>query len=164
MKSKLAKPNTVTIYADGACQGNPGPGGYGVILVYGDRRKALSGGYKCTTNNRMELTAAITGLSALKRACNVRIITDSEYLVNAVNNGWAKRWRANGWRRGKKGAAQNKDLWEKLLNLCEQHEVRFEWVRGHSGHPENERCDELAVAAARSTTLIEDRGYTRVNT
>lgn len=137
----------VTIYTDGACRGNPGPGGFGVILEYGAARRELSGGEPLTTNNRMELRAAIEGLSALREPCEVTLYSDSRYLVDAVTLGWAESWRATGWKRGK---AKNPDLWEKLLSLLSVHRVTFEWVRGHDGHPENERCDALATAAADS--------------
>jgi len=149
----------VMLYTDGACLGNPGPGGYGIILIYGKERKELSGGFSLTTNNRMELTAAITGLRALKSKCDVTLYTDSQYLVNAINKGWAKKWRAKGWMRNRSEKALNADLWEELLALCEHHEVRFIWVRGHSGHPENERCDRLAQQAATGANLPPDTGY-----
>jgi len=149
----------VDIYTDGACTGNPGPGGYGVILAYGDVRKELSGGYRRTTNNRMEIMAAITGLQALKYPCTVTLYSDSQYLVNSISKGWAKRWRANGWMRNKDEAAVNPDLWEILLGLCEKHDVTFSWVRGHAGHAENERCDRLSVAAAGDKDLPADEGY-----
>jgi len=149
----------VTIYTDGACLGNPGPGGYGIILLYQGHRRELSGGYRKTTNNRMEMTAAIVGLEALKEKCSVTLYSDSEYLVKAMSRGWAKRWRANGWKRSKREKALNPDLWERLLQLCEHHEVQFSWVRGHSGTPENTRCDELAVEAAQQPDLPTDEGY-----
>lgn len=149
----------VTLYTDGACLGNPGPGGYGVVLLYGNHRKELSGGYRLTTNNRMELTAAIQGLAALKESCDVQLFSDSEYLVNAIEKGWARRWQANGWYRQNKKMAENRDLWEEILRLCERHKVRFEWIRGHAGHVENERCDELAVQATRLSNLLVDKGY-----
>ena len=136
----------VTIYTDGACSGNPGPGGWGVILSYKGHKKELSGGERQTTNNRMELTAVIKGLSALTRPCRVNIVTDSKYVVDAITLGWARKWRAQGWMRNKKEKALNPDLWETLLNLLDLHEVTFTWVKGHAGHPENERCDELAVS------------------
>lgn len=136
----------VEIFTDGACSGNPGPGGYGTILRYNGREKELSGGESETTNNRMELTAAIEGLSALKEKCSVTLYSDSKYLVDAIACGWAIKWRENGWMRTKKDKAQNPDLWEKLLALLEKHEVELVWVKGHAGHPENERCDRLAVA------------------
>ena len=147
----------VTIHSDGACSGNPGPGGYGVILECGGRLRELSGGYKRTTNNRMELTGVIAGLAALKEKCDVTVVTDSRYVVDAMSLGWAKKWRANNWRRGKDGVAMNSDLWAKLLDLCEGHEVRFQWIRGHNGHPMNERCDRLAVAAVHGGQLADDR-------
>ncbi len=149
----------VTIYTDGSCSHNPGPGGYGVVLLYDGHRKELSGGYRRTTNNRMEITAAIVGLRALKRRCAVTLYTDSQYLANAINKGWAVRWRANGWRRNKQEEALNPDLWEELLNLCAQHEVKFVWVRGHAGNAENEVCDRLSTEAARRQGLPPDRGY-----
>ena len=136
----------VEIFTDGACSGNPGPGGYGVVMRYMGVEKELSGGAANTTNNRMELSAAIEGLAALKEKCAVMLYSDSKYLVDAVNQGWARKWRANGWMRTKKDAAQNPDLWAKLLDLLERHEVEMIWVKGHAGHPENERCDRLAVA------------------
>jgi ribonuclease HI len=149
----------VTIYTDGACIGNPGPGGYGVVLVYQGHRKELSGGYRNTTNNRMEIMAAIAGLEALKEECKVTLYSDSEYLVNAMSRGWAQRWRANGWKRTRREKAVNPDLWERLLQLCEHHEVRFNWVKGHAGTPENIRCDELAMQAAQQPDLSDDEGY-----
>ena len=149
----------IHIYADGACQGNPGPGGYGVVLLYGEYRKEISGGYRKTTNNRMELTAVIKGLEALKGKCEVDLYSDSKYVVDALSNGWAARWRENGWRRNKKENAVNPDLWERLLELCEEHEVTFNWVRGHSGNPENERCDLLAREAATQPNLPADNPY-----
>ena len=149
----------VTIYTDGGCIGNPGPGGYGVVLLYGERRSELSGGCQHTTNNRMELTAAIRGLAALKEPCEVRLFSDSQYVINGIMKGWAERWRANGWRRNKNEFAENPDLWEQLLDLCKKHQVRMEWVRGHSGNPENERCDQLATSAARGEHLAVDLVY-----
>lgn len=149
----------VKIYTDGASLGNPGPGGYGVILDFQGRRKELFGGYRRTTNNRMELQAAIVGLQALKEHCRVTLYTDSQYLVNAIAKGWAKRWRANGWMRTADEPARNADLWETLLQLCEEHEVSFIWVRGHAGHAENERCDQLAQGAARDAALPPDLEY-----
>ena len=149
----------VTIYTDGACLGNPGPGGYGAILLYQGRKRELSGGYSRTTNNRMEIMAAIVGLEALKQKCSVTLYSDSEYLVKAMSQGWAKRWRANGWKRSKREKALNPDLWERLLQLCEHHEVQFSWVRGHAGTEENTHCDELAVQAAQQSDLPRDEGY-----
>jgi ribonuclease HI len=149
----------VTIYTDGACLGNPGPGGYGIILLYQGHKRELSGGYQNTTNNRMEIMAAIVGLEALKKKCRVTLYSDSEYLVKAMSRGWAKRWQANGWKRNKREKALNADLWERLLQLCEYHEVQFSWVKGHAETPENTRCDELAVQAAQEPNLPRDEGY-----
>lgn len=147
----------ITIYTDGACSGNPGPGGYGVILVCNGTVKELSGGFRKTTNNRMELLGAITGLEALKEKCVVTLITDSRYVVDGIEKGWAKKWRANNWMRTSKDPAMNADLWQRLLDAVEKHMVTFKWVRGHNGHPQNERCDVLAVAAAGGKDLPEDR-------
>ena len=151
----------VTIYTDGACKNNPGPGGYGVVMQYGEHRKEFYAGYRLTTNNRMEILAAIIGLEALKEPCEVRLVSDSQYLVNAIEKGWARRWQANGWMRNNKEKAVNSDLWERLLALCVTHKVRFEWVRGHAGHPENEYCDKLATSAAASPDLAVDEVYER---
>ena len=150
---------TVEIYTDGACLGNPGPGGYGVVLLCGDLRKELSGGYRLTTNNRMEMMAAIVGLRSLKYPCAVTLYTDSQYVVNAMTKGWAKKWQANGWKRNKTDNAVNPDLWEQMLALCKEHDVTFRWVRGHAGNVENERCDRLAVTAAKQPNLEPDLGY-----
>lgn len=139
----------VTIYTDGACSGNPGPGGYGAILMYGSHKKELSGGEPLTTNNRMELMGVITALNALNRPCAVDLYTDSQYVVNAIEKGWAKKWQANGWMRNKKDKALNPDLWQTLLELLEKHTVTFHWVKGHATNPYNNRCDELAVAESR---------------
>lgn len=149
----------IIIYTDGACLGNPGPGGYGVVLLYGKKRRELSGGFRRTTNNRMELLAAITGLSALKEPCNVTLYTDSRYLVDAMSLGWAKQWKQRGWKKATKEAVKNPDLWEQLLDLTSYHHVTFEWVPGHSGVVENERCDELSVEAARESDLPPDEFY-----
>ena len=135
----------VTIYTDGACSGNPGPGGYGAILMYGSHKKELSGGDANTTNNRMELMGVITALEALNRPCQVDLYTDSQYVVNAIEKGWARKWQANGWMRNKKDKALNPDLWQRLLDLLETHQVTFHWVKGHAENPYNNRCDELAV-------------------
>ncbi|MBQ7835446.1 MAG: ribonuclease HI [Ruminiclostridium sp.] len=137
---------TVYIFSDGACSGNPGPGGYGVILRCNGREKELSGGESHTTNNRMELRGVITGLEALKYPCKVILQTDSKYVVDSVTKGWAKSWRKNNWIKSDKKPALNADLWERLLNLLEIHDVTFNWIKGHAGHAENERCDRLAVA------------------
>ena len=156
----FAARKSVHIFTDGACLGNPGPGGYGVILQYGEHRRELAGGYRLTTNNRMELTGAIKALEALKERCDVTLFSDSEYVINSLAKQWAHAWRAKGWRR-KGGAVPNWDLWHRLLELYDHHKVRLEWVRGHAGHAENERCDELAVAAARGPDLDIDAGYER---
>ena len=136
----------VTVFTDGACSGNPGHGVWGAILRFGEHEKELSGGEAETTNNRMELSAVIAALSALKEPCRVTVVTDSKYVSDAVTLGWAEGWRKKGWKRAGGAPAQNPDLWEKLLNLLKVHEVKFVWVKGHDGHPENERCDRLAVA------------------
>ena len=149
----------VEIYTDGACKGNPGPGGYGVVLISGGRKRELSGGFRKTTNNRMELLACIEGLRSLKRPCNVVLTSDSKYVVNAMVKGWAKRWRSRGWRLSPSKPAKNPDLWAQLLDLCSEHKVDFTWVKGHSEHPENERCDELAVAASNGKDLPADRAF-----
>jgi ribonuclease HI len=149
----------VTIFTDGGCDPNPGPGGYGVILIYGSTHQELSGGFRLTTNNRMEIFAAIAGLEALKFPCKVKLHSDSQYLVNAMTEGWAQKWQENGWWRNKKAKAINIDLWEKLLALCRKHQVQFEWVRGHAGVHANERCDELSMAALRRGDLPTDEGY-----
>jgi ribonuclease HI len=149
----------VTIYTDGACIGNPGPGGYGVILIYEGHRRELSGGFRKTTNNRMEITGAIVGLEALREKCKVALYSDSAYLVNSMSRGWAVRWRVAGWKRNKRDRALNTDLWERLLRLCEYHDVRFNWVKGHAETPDNVRCDELAMQAALRPSLPDDEGY-----
>ena len=135
----------VEIFTDGACSGNPGPGGYGAILRYGDNVKELSGGEKMTTNNRMELMGVIKALQALKRPCDVILTTDSKYVVDSVTKGWVRSWKAKNWIKSDKKPALNVDLWEQLLEQLDIHNVKFIWVKGHAGHPENERCDELAV-------------------
>lgn len=136
----------VELFTDGACSGNPGKGGWGAILRYGKTQKELSGGEDLTTNNRMELTAAIEGLKALKEPCFVTLVTDSKYLSDGLLKGWAASWRKNGWKKTDKKPALNSDLWEELLNLSEIHNLDIVWVKGHAGHPENERCDELATS------------------
>ena len=139
----------VFLYTDGACSGNPGPGGWGAILRYGQSEKELCGGEEQTTNNRMELTAVIEGLAALKEPCTVELQSDSTYVVDSVSKGWVYGWRAKNWQKGGK-PVPNADLWQKLLPLLEKHKVNFHWVRGHDGHPENERCDKMAVSCAKS--------------
>nr|WP_206043702.1 ribonuclease HI [Geitlerinema sp. P-1104] len=152
---------SVTIYTDGACSGNPGPGGYGTVLIYRDFRKELSGGFRRTTNNRMEMMAAIVGLKLLKQACQVTLYSDSKYIVDAMRQGWAKRWKAKGWWRNKKERAKNPDLWEELLQLSDFHQVEFVWVKGHAGNKENECCDRLAVAASKQSDLPADDVFER---
>lgn len=140
----------VDIYTDGACRGNPGKGGFGAILVYEGHEKEISGGEKETTNNRMELMAAITALELLKEPCEVTLTSDSKYMIDSITLGWAKSWKARGWKKADKSPALNPDLWERLLSLLDMHKVSFVWVRGHNGHPYNERCDKLATTFADS--------------
>jgi ribonuclease HI len=149
----------VEIYSDGACTGNPGPGGFGVILKYKNYRKELSAGYRKTTNNRMELMAAIEGIRMLKNLCKVILYTDSQYIADSISKGWVQKWQEKNWMRNKKEKAQNPDLWEKLLNLFEKHEIDVKWVRGHSGNPENERADQLATQAIKKKNLRVDYYY-----
>lgn len=137
----------VELFTDGACSGNPGKGGWGAVLRYGQSERELSGGEKSTTNNRMELTAVIMGLKALKEPCHVTLTTDSKYVSDGLSRGWARSWQKNGWRKADKKPALNPDLWEELLRLTDIHDVDIVWVKGHVGHPENERCDRLAVKA-----------------
>lgn len=152
-KRDVTQKRTVHIYSDGACSGNPGPGGWGAILRCDGFEKELSGGEAHTTNNRMELMGAISALEALKYPCRVELQTDSRYIVDSVTKGWAVKWRANGWVKGDKQPALNPDLWGRLLDLLAVHEVKFNWIKGHAGHAENERCDALAVAAARRAAI-----------
>lgn len=154
----------ITIYTDGACLGNPGPGGYGIVLLAGNKRKEISGGFRLTTNNRMELMAAIVALESLKEACQVRLYSDSRYLVESYTNGAVHKWRAKGWMRGKRQPAQNVDLWERLLALCQIHQVEMTWVEGHMGDKENERCDRLSNMAARRKDLPPDDAYEKGET
>lgn len=142
----------VYLFTDGACSGNPGPGGWAAILRYGAAEKELSGGAPDTTNNRMELMGAIEGLSALREPCHVILTSDSKYLVDAVTKGWVYGWKKRGWKKSDNSPALNADLWERLLPLLQKHEVEFNWVKGHAGHPENERCDKLAVAQYQALT------------
>lgn len=137
----------IELFTDGACSGNPGKGGWGAVLRYGQSERELSGGEKSTTNNRMELTAVIMGLKALKEPCHVTLTTDSKYVSDGLSRGWARSWQKNGWRKADKKPALNPDLWEELLRLTDIHDVDIVWVKGHAGHPENERCDRLAVKA-----------------
>ena len=155
---------TVTLFTDGACSPNPGPGGYGVIVVQSGQRRELAGGLRNTTNNRMEILAAIEGLKALAgEGLDVTIYSDSRYLVDMFNGGYARQWRANHWMRNRKDRAMNPDLWGQLLDLAGRHRVRFEWVRSHNEHPENERCDQLAVEARKQDNLPPDEEYERVS-
>ena len=155
----------VSIYTDGAAKGNPdGPGGYGVVLQYTDNKgvlheRELSQGYVQTTNNRMELMAAIVGLEALNRPCMIDLYSDSKYLTDAFNQHWIDNWVKNDWKRGKSGPVKNIDLWKRLLSAMQTHKVNFIWVKGHNGHPQNERCDKMAVKAAMSGNLIVDEGF-----
>jgi ribonuclease HI len=163
-KAPPDRPNTadrgsVIVYTDGGCSKNPGPGGYGVVLLSGQGRKELSGGFARTTNNRMELTACIKGLEAIEQKCPVVVFCDSQYVVNGIEKGWARRWRQNNWKRNETDTAENSDLWSQLLDLCEQHDVSFRWVRGHDGNTENERCDQLAVEMTQRGDLPPDCGY-----
>jgi ribonuclease HI len=156
----------VVIYTDGACTGNPGPGGYGVVMLHGESRQEMSGGFRLTTNNRMEMLACIVGLRSLNGQCAVSLFTDSQYVCNSMTNGWARRWKNHGWKRVDRDNPDappedvpNADLWEQMLELCDKHKVRFNWVRGHSGDQENERCDQLAREAALGFDLAIDTVY-----
>lgn len=151
----------VVAWTDGACSGNPGPGGYGVVLTWNSHRKELSGGFRKTTNNRMEILAVIATLESLSERCVIEIHSDSQYVVNAINEGWARKWRSNHWMRNRKDAALNPDLWQRLLDLLPQHDAKLKWVRGHDGNQENERADQLAVAAIRTRDLAIDEAYER---
>ncbi|MCL2566258.1 MAG: ribonuclease HI [Defluviitaleaceae bacterium] len=153
---------TVKIYTDGACSGNPGPGGLGVVLLYGSARKELSKGFELTTNNRMEILAAIEGLKALKEPCTIKLYSDSKYLVDAINKNWVKKWQENNWMRNKKDKALNIDLWIKLTELLEIHNVEFIWVKGHADNEENNRCDQLAREAAAADNKESDSNYTEM--
>lgn len=149
----------VQIFTDGSCLGNPGPGGWAAILRYAQTEKELAGGFALTTNNRMELMAAIQALSILKQRCAVNLYTDSRYLVDAVEKHWLKSWLANGWRNSAKKPVKNQDLWEMLVPLLDKHEIKWHWVRGHAGHPENERCDLIAKTQASYPALPPDLGF-----
>lgn len=148
----------VVLYSDGSCLRNPGPGGFGVVLLFAEKRKELSGGFHLTTNNRMELTACIKGLSALKKACTVELFTDSQYVINGITRGWALRWQKNGWLRTGGLPAENPDLWESLLSLCKVHHITWHWVKGHAGNEGNERCDFLATQSSANSAL-HDHDY-----
>ena len=154
----------ILVYTDGGCRGNPGPGGYGVVILDGEERTELARGFRLTTNNRMELLACVVALEALKAPSDVVLHSDSRYVVNGMSKGWAKKWRANNWMRTKQEAAENADLWARLLDLSARHRVEFVWVRGHAGHDENERCDALATGAADGADLAEDQAYVQGRT
>jgi ribonuclease HI len=153
----------VDLYTDGACRGNPGPGGYGAVLIYGRHRKELSAGFRWTTNNRMELTALVKGLQTLKERCRVEIISDSKYLLDALSKEWIPKWKRNGWQTVSRQPVLNRDLWQELDRLLASHEPHFRWVKGHSLTLENNRCDELAVGAANSENLLVDGNYESIN-
>lgn len=153
----------VTLYTDGGSLGNPGPGGYGAVLMYKHHRKEVSGAFRKTTNNRMEIMAVIQGLSVLTEPCRVNVFSDSRYVVDTISKGWAVRWRSKNWMRNDKDAAINPDLWDKMLTLCEKHDVTMNWVKGHAGIPENERCDELCGIAANKPDLPPDSVYEQIN-
>lgn len=155
---------SVIIYTDGACSGNPGPGGYGVLLQSGKHVKELSQGYRKTTNNRMELLALIKGLELLNRPCEVTLYSDSRYVVDAIQKNWAKSWKARGWVKADKQPAVNADLWDRALKVLEKHKVTLRWVKGHASNEGNNRCDQIAVAASKSGALLVDEGYERAKT
>jgi len=157
--SQDAERPSVEIYTDGGCEPNPGPGGYGVVLVHPKKRAEMSGGFRKTTNNRMEIFAAIAGLEMLKQPCNVTLHSDSQYLVEAMTKGWVESWKRKQWWHSRTERVPNRDLWERLLTLCERHRLEFRWMKGHAGHAENERCDQLAMAALRQPNLPADEGY-----
>ena len=159
----VPSPGQIIIYTDGGCSYNPGPGGYGAVILEGEGRRELSSGYRLTTNNRMELMGCIRALESLPAPAKVALYSDSKYVVDGITKGWAKKWQRNGWRRTPTEMAENYDLWEKLLELCETHDVQFIWVRGHAGTVENERCDRLAVAAAAGKNLPRDEWYEERN-
>ncbi len=150
---------SVTAYTDGSCLGNPGAGGWGAVLTYGTARREMSGGFARTTNNRMEITAVIEALLALKEPCSVELWTDSQYVAKAVRDGWLANWQRNGWKTAAKKPVRNRDLWMKLDTQLKRHDVAFRWLKGHAGHPENERCDELARSAAQAPDLPGDEGF-----
>jgi ribonuclease HI len=155
----LLKSETVVMFTDGSTNANSGAGGYGIVLRYKENVKELSGGFRKTTNNRMEIIACIEGLQALKRKSEVVIFSDSQYVVNGISKGWAKKWQAQNWIRNDKESVENADLWAQLLALCDQHRVEFRWVKGHNGMKENERCDQLAWEAAQKRHLPVDEGF-----
>lgn len=158
MKGNLVAQKTIHIYTDGSCLGNPGPGGYGAVLIYKQHRKELSDGFAHTTNNRMELLAPIEALNSLNEPCNVELTTDSQYVKNGINQ-WIHNWRKNGWRTADKKPVKNADLWQRLDEAVKKHKINWHWVKGHSGHPENERCDDLARGAAEANPTKPDEGF-----
>lgn len=157
--SNLNMLKEITMFTDGASSGNPGPGGFGVVLIHNGHRKEISGGFRKTTNNRMELMAVIEGLKALKSRCKVKIFSDSKYIIDAIKNGWIYNWQKKGWMRNKKDKVLNPDLWKELFELLKKHEVEFEWVKGHNGNIENERCDILAVKESQKPDLPPDINF-----
>jgi len=165
IKNQTMQPQTkqslpqVQLFTDGGCEPNPGSGGYGVVLVHPKKRLELSGGFRKTTNNRMEIFAVIAGVEKLKEPCKITLYSDSQYVVESITKGWVKSWKQKQWWSSKTERTPNHDLWERLLTLCEQHQVEFRWVKGHAGHAENERCDQLAMLALRATNLQVDEGY-----
>ena len=159
VRQRKAGPGEIVMYTDGGCSCNPGPGGYGAVIISGTDRTEISGGFRHTTNNRMELTACIEGLKALPDKSAVLLHSDSRYVVNGISKGWAKKWRAGGWMRTRSEPAENYDLWQQLLDLCDRHDVEFVWVKGHAGNPENERCDALATGSAAAGGLPPDTAY-----
>ncbi|MGM0481609.1 MAG: ribonuclease HI [Pseudomonadota bacterium] len=154
----MTNTKAVHLYTDGSCLGNPGPGGYGAVIEYNGHRKELSEGFRCTTNNRMEMMACIEGLKVLNRSCDIIITTDSQYVKKGIEQ-WMSGWKRNGWRTAAKKPVKNQDLWQQLDQQLQLHQVRWDWVKGHSGHPQNERCDELARLAASHSPKAEDTGY-----
>ncbi len=158
-KKGTGKRKHVTIYTDGSSRGNPGPGGYGTVLIFGKHRKEMSQGFRSTTNNRMEMMAAIAGLEALFETCEVTLHTDSQYLAKGFNQRWVEGWKQRGWKTSGKQPVKNKDLWKRLDALNAKHEIHWKWVKGHAGNRENERCDELATSAAEGKNLIDDEGF-----
>lgn len=159
----INKMQEVQIYTDGACSGNPGPGGYSVILQYGSKSKEISGGFRLTTNNRMELTSVIIGLQELKKPCSIKLYSDSKYIVDAMNLGWVRKWMANGWLKSDKSPVKNIDLWKQLLALLEPHSIEWIWVKGHANNVMNSRCDQLAVEACQGKNLQIDCKYENEN-
>ena len=159
MKEKNINNSEVRIYTDGSSLGNPGPGGWAAILVWGETTKEISQGYLETTNNRMEIRGVLHALECLQRSCIVHVFSDSKYVVDAIGKGWLDNWQRNGWRTADKKEVKNRDLWEQMVEKLKQHQVHFHWVKAHAGHPENERCDALAKMAAMAEDLIKDVGY-----